>query len=185
MLYIYSINFFYNDLLLLELSLLLFAILIIVNKNPIISILYLIALFLGVAVYMIILGLSFIGLSYLLVYVGAVSIIFLFILMLIDIRISELQNDTNNNIVLGIIISLIYFNLFFSYNYNNNLNINVVNNLNVKQSIFNVWDGSLIENYDIISIGNILYTNTSIWLILSLLILLLSMIGSIKINIKQ
>jgi len=185
MLYIYSINFFYNDLLLLELSLLLFAILIIVNKNPIISILYLIALFLGVAVYMIILGLSFIGLSYLLVYVGAVSIIFLFILMLIDIRISELQNDTNNNIVLGIIISLIYFNLFFSYNYNNNLNINVVNNLNVKQSIFNIWDGSLIENYDIISIGNILYTNTSIWLILSLLILLLSMIGSIKINIKQ
>ena len=185
MLYIYSINFFYNDLLLLELSLLLFAILIIVNKNPIISILYLIALFLGVAVYMIILGLSFIGLSYLLVYVGAVSIIFLFILMLIDIRISELQNDTNNNIVLGIIISLIYFNLFFSYNYNNNLNINVVNNLNVKQSIFNVWDGSLIENYDIISIGNILYTNTSIWLILSLFILLLSMIGSIKINIKQ
>jgi len=185
MLYIYSINFFYNDLLLLELSLLLFAILIIVNKNPIISILYLIALFLGVAVYMIILGLSFIGLSYLLVYVGAVSIIFLFILMLIDIRISELQNDTNNNIILGIIISLIYFNLFFSYNYNNNLNINVVNNLNIKQSIFNIWDGSLIENYDIISIGNILYTNTSIWLILSLLILLLSMIGSIKINIKQ
>jgi len=185
MLYIYSINFFYNDLLLLELSLLLFAILIIVNKNPIISILYLIALFLGVAVYMIILGLSFIGLSYLLVYVGAVSIIFLFILMLIDIRISELQNDTNNNIILGIVISLIYFNLFFSYNYNNNLNINLVNNLNIKQSIFNIWDGSLIENYDIISIGNILYTNTSIWLILSLLILLLSMIGSIKINIKQ
>ena len=168
MLYIYSINFFYNDLLLLELSLLLFAILIIVNKNPIISILYLIALFLGVAVYMIILGLSFIGLSYLLVYVGAVSIIFLFILMLIDIRISELQNDTNNNIVLGIVISLIYFNLFFSYNYNNNLNINIINNLNIKQSIFNIWDGSLIENYDIISIGNILYTNTSIWLILSL-----------------
>ena len=162
MLYIYSINFFYNDLLLLELSLLLFAILIIVNKNPIISILYLIALFLGVAVYMIILGLSFIGLSYLLVYVGAVSIIFLFILMLIDIRISELQNDTNNNIVLGIVISLIYFNLFFSYNYNNNLNISLVNNLNIKQSIFNIWDGSLIENYDIISIGNILYTNTSI-----------------------
>jgi len=98
---------------LLELSLLLFAILIIINKNPIVSILYLISLFLGVAVYMIILGLSFIGLSYLLVYVGAVSIIFLFILMLIDIRVSELQNDTNNNIILGIVISIIYFNLFF------------------------------------------------------------------------
>ena len=85
---------------------------------------------------------------------------------------------------LSIIISFVYFNLFFSYNYNNILNINLTNDFNVKHSIFNLWDGTLIENYDIISIGNILYTNTSIWLIISLLILLLAMIGSIKINIK-
>jgi NADH:ubiquinone oxidoreductase subunit 6 (subunit J) len=50
--------------------------------------------------------------------------------------------------------------------------------------LYNIWDGSLIENFDIISIGNILYTNLSLWLIISLLILLLAMIGSIKINIK-
>ena len=56
----------------------------------IISAISLIGLFSGIASYLIILGVSFIGLSYMIVYVGAVSILFLFILMLIDIRISEL-----------------------------------------------------------------------------------------------
>jgi NADH-ubiquinone oxidoreductase chain 6 len=42
----------------------------------------------------------------------------------------------------------------------------------------------LIENYDIINIGNVLYTNFSIWLIISSLILLLAMIGAIIININ-
>ncbi len=49
----------------------------------------------------------FIGLSYLLVYVGAVSILFLFILMLINIRVSELM-ETNNNIPLAIITILAF-----------------------------------------------------------------------------
>jgi NADH:ubiquinone oxidoreductase subunit 6 (subunit J) len=57
-------------------------------------------------------------------------------------------------------------------------------NNNIEYSISNIWDGSLTTNYDIISMGNILYTNLSLWLIISLLILLLAMIGSIKINIK-
>jgi len=54
-------------------------------------------------------GLSFIGLSYLLVYVGAVSILFLFILMLINVRISELLTDNNNSVFLAI-LAVICFN---------------------------------------------------------------------------
>ena len=53
--------------------------------------------------------LTFIGLTYLIVYVGAVSILFLFILMLIDVRISELKDKTNNSLPLAIII-IIYLN---------------------------------------------------------------------------
>src|SRR3954451_22932866 len=82
-------------------------ILVIVNKNPVISVLFLIGLFASVSSYLIILGLSFIGLSYLIVYIGAVSILFLFILMLINIRISELQSNTSNSIPLTIIIGII------------------------------------------------------------------------------
>ena len=65
----------------LSLIAILCGILVIISKNPIVSVLFLIGLFLSISSYLIILGLNFIGLSYLLVYVGAVSILFLFILM--------------------------------------------------------------------------------------------------------
>src|SRR5438309_3597886 len=81
-------------------------ILVIISKNPIVSVLFLIGLFLSISCYLIMLGLNFIGLSYLLVYVGAVSILFLFILMLINVRISELLSDTSNSIPLAIIIGI-------------------------------------------------------------------------------
>jgi len=54
------------------------------------------------------LGINFIGLSYLLVYVGAVSILFLFILMLINIRVSELITDSSNSIPLAIVIGVLF-----------------------------------------------------------------------------
>jgi NADH-ubiquinone oxidoreductase chain 6 len=81
---------------------------VIISKNPIISVLFLIGLFLSISSYLIILGINFIGLSYLLVYVGAVSILFLFILMLINIRISELLSNTSNSIPLAVIITIAF-----------------------------------------------------------------------------
>jgi NADH-ubiquinone oxidoreductase chain 6 len=81
----------------------------IITKNPIISVLYLILLFSSISCYLILIGVNFIGISYLLVYVGAVSILFLFILMLINIRVSELINDTNNNTPMAIIAIIIFF----------------------------------------------------------------------------
>jgi NADH-ubiquinone oxidoreductase chain 6 len=80
---------------------------VIISKNPIVSVLHLISLFAYVSLYLIIIGLNFIGLSYLIVYIGAVSILFLFILMLINIRTSELQSNTSNSIPLTIIIGII------------------------------------------------------------------------------
>ena len=79
-----------------------FGVLVINSKNPIVSVLFLIGLFISISLNLILLGYNFIGLSYLLVYVGAVSILFLFILMLINIRISELLNDSSNSIPLAI-----------------------------------------------------------------------------------
>jgi NADH-ubiquinone oxidoreductase chain 6 len=83
---------------------------VIISKNPIVSVLFLIGLFLNIAGYLMLLGINFIGLSYLLVYVGAVSILFLFILMLINVRISELTTDNSNSIPLAIMIG-IFFNV--------------------------------------------------------------------------
>jgi NADH-ubiquinone oxidoreductase chain 6 len=49
----------------------------------------------------------------------------------------------------------------------------------------NNWDGNLVDISDIISIGNIMYTSYSLWLIITSIILLLAMVGSIVITIKQ
>lgn len=94
----------YSILSIVSLIAILLSISVIVTKNPIFSILFLIGLFITIALYLMMLGLNFIGLSYLLVYVGAVSILFLFILMLINIRISELATENNNSVSLALII---------------------------------------------------------------------------------
>ena len=201
-----------------SLAAILCGILVIISKNPIVSVLFLIGLFLSISSYLIILGLNFIGLSYLLVYVGAVSILFLFILMLINVRISELLSNTSNSIPLAIIIT-ISFNYpvyqilpysiaaFNSYtvNLNNTLNDIWYNNysdylnkffkfneaygeLNNGEISFvssKIWDSNLSETNHITSIGNIMYTGYSIWLIITSIILLLAMVGAIVITIKQ
>ena len=184
---------------------------VIISKNPIVSVLFLIGLFASISVYLIILGLSFIGLSYLIVYIGAVSILFLFILMLINIRISELQSNTSNSIPLAVTISILFnyplfqllpydIAIFSSYsNYLNNvlynislnkyssnyLNILEDNNDDILFATSKIWDGNLAETSHITSIGNIMYTNYNIWLLIASFILLLAMVGAIVITIKQ
>src|SRR3954467_12690242 len=113
-------------------------ILVIISKNPIISVLFLIGLFLSISCYLILTGLNFIGLSYLLVYIGAVSILFLFILMLINVRISELLIDSINSIPLAILIGS-----FFNYFVNNVLPYMVMTNnllyhFSIKKQLTNV-----------------------------------------------
>jgi NADH-ubiquinone oxidoreductase chain 6 len=187
---------------------------VIISKNPIVSVLFLIGLFVSISCYLITLGLNFIGLSYLLVYVGAVSILFLFILMLINVKISELLSDTSSSIPLGIII-LIAFNYpvyqilpysIASYNsYYTELNnrYNIIQNNSASETIYSLfntkdlnngeisfvtsklWDGNLSESDHITTIGNIMYTSYSIWLIITSIILLLAMVGAIVITIKK
>lgn len=176
-----------------------FGILIIINKNPIISVLFLIGLFVNISGLLIIVGFGFIGLSYILVYVGAVSILFLFILMLINIRISELTNETSNDTPLAILtIMLFYFLIARILPGNLNLiNTNVDNwhviDLNINQYIYDEqiqyassksWDTSLVDITHISGIGNVMYTNYAILLIIASIILLLAMVGSIVITKK-
>lgn len=195
----------------LSLVAILCGILVIISKNPIVSVLFLIGLFLSIASYLIILGLNFIGLSYLLVYVGAVSILFLFILMLINVRISELLSNTSNSIPLAIFISIsfsypifeilpysiIAYNTYISnfsnvcsiaYNYIFNLFFKLsdveLDNGQIYLVTSKIWDGNLTEASHITTIGNIMYTSYSIWLILTSIILLLAMVGAIVITIK-
>ena len=193
---------------------------IIITKNPLLSLLFLIALFFSISLYLMLIGLYFIGLSYLLVYVGAISILFLFILMLINVRISELLTEGKNSIPLAI-IAILAFNYSvnralpysvsaFDIISNNILSVNKYiqsklfsyDTLGVNKTVFNYtvdwvspieianvksksWDTILVENTHITSIGNILYTSLFILLIVTSLILLLAMVGTIVITIKK
>lgn len=187
----------------------LLGVLTIISRNPVVSVLFLIGLFVNIAGLLILIGYSFMGLAYILVYVGAVSILFLFILMLINIRISELLSETNNDIPLAILTVLLFSYIIgqvlpanltdntiissssnsFSEVYNVQLDNQIFNLADLKQQISyassNGWDSSLIEPTHIASIGNIMYTSYSIWLIISSIILLLGMVGAIVITIKQ
>lgn len=190
---------------------------VIVSKNPIVSVLYLIGLFLSISVYLMLQGLNFIGLSYLLVYVGAVSILFLFILMLINVRISEIVSSTSNSIPLGILVGTILYTIVskafphtlkYSEKINPDLSLfytRTGQNLNnLKENIFDTlglaslksditcenvisqtWDGMLGNFSHINVIGNVIYTNFSLWLLLTSLVLLLAMVGTILITIKR
>lgn len=166
------------------------AIFIIASKNPVVSVLHLIGLFTLIALYLIFIGLTYLGLSYLLVYVGAVSILFLFILMLINIRVSELVAETNNNVLLAIFVLLLFLrpinNILPSdsdASYNNEI-LQSSHTL-ISHISSNHWDSNIVDVTDITSIGNIMYTSHFIWLIITSMILLLAMVGSILITNKH
>nr|YP_010716002.1 NADH dehydrogenase subunit 6 [Paraisaria gracilioides]WDE74400.1 NADH dehydrogenase subunit 6 [Paraisaria gracilioides] len=80
---------------------------VIINKQPITSLMFLIGLFAFISVYLMLSGLIYIGFSYLIIYIGAVSILFLFILMLIDIRTSELQSNNWNSVPLALFVGIL------------------------------------------------------------------------------
>ena len=187
----------------------LLGVLTIISRNPVVSVLFLIGLFVNIAGLLVLIGYNFMGLAYILVYVGAISILFLFILMLINIRISELLSESNNNLPLALLTVIIFYNIvgqilptnltdntFLSYLSNSFSELYIVqfykeifNIIDIKQQIVYAssigWDSSLVEFTHITGIGNIMYTNYSIWLIISSIILLLGMVGAIVITISQ
>jgi NADH-ubiquinone oxidoreductase chain 6 len=143
----------YNILNIISILSIICGISVIISKNPIVSVLFLIGLFINIAGYLMILGINFIGLSYLLVYVGAVSILFLFILMLINVRISELVTDNNNSIPLAIMIGIIFNIALYKLlpsNFISNLNIYDIDNLSFlldKNQVDENMSYSLMTNF--------------------------------------
>ena len=168
---------------LISLTSILSGIFIIINKNPIVLVLFLIELFLSIASYLLVLDLNFIGLLYLLIYIKAILILFLFILILINVRISKLLSNTSNSISLALLIDVSFIYSIYkvlplnssSFNLNNifkdfifiifSLNKSFNPTSNNSKLIFitsKIWDDSLIEIIYIISIGNIIYISYSI-----------------------
>jgi NADH-ubiquinone oxidoreductase chain 6 len=187
---------------------LLASVLSITAKNPVISVTYLIITFVLAAGEIMAIGINFIGISYIIVYVGAIAVLFLFIIMMLDIKLSDIldyDNQYNKSLPLGLmIVSLIiaYFyitmpQLFENFNqiiekllFNFNSIIFNIQNNNQDLIIYGDWnspsvvstlniDSNLINNSQVFNIGFDMYVNNPIFLIIVSIILLFAMISAI------
>jgi NADH-ubiquinone oxidoreductase chain 6 len=89
----------------------------ITSKNPVISVIYLIATFVQLAVVLVLLGINFVGISYIVVYVGSIAVLFLFVIMMIEIKLIDIIEtglDFTQNLPLA--ISIVVLSLIVIYN---------------------------------------------------------------------
>ena len=115
-------TFFIN---LLTLGILLSSVFIISSKNPVISVIFLISTFVQAALYLILININFIGISYIVIYVGAIAILFLFVIMMINIKLSDILETGSHytkNLPLAIAIGILFIFIIFTlipFNFNN------------------------------------------------------------------
>lgn len=199
-------NTFLLDL--LAFGALLSGVLVITSKNPVISVLFLISVFVNAAGYLLLLGVGFIGISYLIVYVGAIAILFLFVVMMLNINLTEIVSvgrEYTKNLPLGLIVgSLFFFEILSlipsSYKEAGGLPLGLFNYIN---GLFLGIDSSSLGSYvhmtfrqsgaderftnflQIESIGQGLYTYGSLWLLVASIILLLAMVGPIVLCLRS
>jgi len=90
----------------------------ITSNNPIISIIFLISAFVNAAGYLILLGINFIGISYIVIYVGAIAVLFLFIILMINIKLTDILDTGYNftkNLPIGLNIASLLLFIFFCF----------------------------------------------------------------------
>ncbi len=96
----------------LALGAILSSVMVITAKNPVISVLFLISVFINVAGYLVLLGVAYLGLVYLIVYVGAIAILFLFVIMMLNLRLVELVDtgqEYTKNLPMGAFLGSLFF----------------------------------------------------------------------------
>ena len=150
--------------------------LVIISKNPIHSVLFLILVFFNSAILFLFSNAEFLAMVLLIVYIGAVAVLFLFVVMMLDINITKLRQSLLNYLPIGILIgSIIFLELFYVVSKSNFIFIeeNVIENIS----------NQAINNTKII--GNFLYTDYFLLFQLSGLILLVAMIGAILLTLRK
>lgn len=182
------------------------SILVILSVNPVIAVIFLIAVFCNAAGFLILLGVGFIGISYIILYVGAITVLFLFVIMMFNIKLSDIVNtqaqiNANMAFVLAITGLFLYemkwilpfavkdvsgLPSLFLHQTNKiflSSNTNIINNvLNTMNP--NTADTSFTSYLQIETLGEGLYTYGAPLLISCSMILLLAMITPIFISGK-
>jgi NADH-ubiquinone oxidoreductase chain 6 len=170
----------------------------ITSKNPVISVIFLISVFVQAALYLILIGINFVGISYIIIYVGAIAVLFLFVIMMINIKLTDILetgDQYTKNLPLAIAVGSSFIFIIFTIipiNFNNvpvlsilldkltSLNtVNLINSIN--NNIFSI-DVVITEFQQIEVLGHGLYLYEAVLLITLSMILLLAMLATIIIS---
>ena len=157
------------------------AIMVTVSKNTVHSVFFLILDFISISCLFIMIGAEFLGMIMLIVYVGAVAVLFLFVVMMLNVAQQKNQwfnseSTTSNHIPVGLIIStIIFFELII-----------VVGGWKYKPELSNPNDSQISnEISNTHSLGQVLYTDYIHIFQISGMILLIAMIGAIVLTFRR
>ena len=156
------------------------AIMVTVSKNTVHSVFFLILDFISISCLFIMIGAEFLGMIMLIVYVGAVAVLFLFVVMMLNVAQQKNQwfasEESSKHIPVGLIIStIIFFELII-----------VIGGWKYKPDLFDL--NNAVNNYSISnthSLGQVLYTDYVHVFQISGMILLVAMIGAIVLTFRQ
>jgi NADH-quinone oxidoreductase subunit J len=156
------------------------AIMVTVSKNTVHSVFFLILDFISISCLFIMIGAEFLGMIMLIVYVGAVAVLFLFVVMMLNVAQQKnqwfLSEESSGHIPVGLIIStIIFFELII-----------VIGGWKYKPELFDKIKTSTAETVsNTHSLGQILYTDYIHVFQISGMILLVAMIGAIVLTFRQ
>ena len=156
------------------------SLMVITSRSTINSVFFLILDFISVGCLFIMVGAEFLGMILLIVYVGAVAVLFLFVVMMLNVAQQKnqwfLSTNSSKHIPIGIIISaIIFFELII-----------VIGGWKYKPDLFDINNSLLLsEISNTHSLGQILYTDYIHIFQISGMILLIAMIGAIVLTFRQ
>jgi len=157
---------------------------VVTTRNPVHAVFYLILSFCLSSVLLLFFNIEFIALLFVVVYVGAIAVLFLFVVMMLDLRVSS-QGIKDEPVYLdtSIIISLVIFALFLFYFFEAFYTLNGISEVN--NAYYLQYISLLNEEPNIFIVGEVLYTFFSPVFILAGYLLLLAMLGSIMLTLKH
>lgn len=153
------------------------ALMVITARNPVYSVLFLILAFFNAAGLFVLLGAEFIAMILVIVYVGAVAVLFMFVVMMLDISFADMRKGAMQFIPLGLLIGGILMIEFFTLYKAWEFSPQAINNLD---AAYAAGHGSNTR-----ALGQILYTDYVFPFQVSGLILLVSMIGAIVLTHRR
>ncbi len=155
------------------------SIMVISARNPVHSVLFLILAFFNAAGLLILMEMEFLSLIFIVVYVGAIAVLFLFVVMMLNVKISEVEDEVLQYLPVGGTIGLIFLFLIFFIIEGDFVSFNGQAN-----GIYLDWFQQVDVVSNIETLGQVLYTEYLVYFLLAGVILLVAMVGAIVLTMS-